>query len=76
MCIKVFKRRAGFAFRLTVSVYYFLLHYPTRDMQISYKQAFSYPNNFSYPYIFENRKVQRWLDNRGSTAFPFNSLVL
>ena len=29
----------------TVSVYYFLIHYPTRDMQISYKQAFGYPNN-------------------------------
>ena len=30
---------------------YFLLHYPTRDMQISYKLAFSYPKNFSYPNV-------------------------
>ena len=44
-CIKVFERRAGFGYRSTVSVYHFLLHYPTRDMQISYKLAFSYPNN-------------------------------
>ena len=32
-------------------------------MQISYKLAFSYPN------VFENREVQRWLDNRGSTVY-------
>ena len=48
MFTEVFKTRAGFGYRLTVPVYYFLLHYCTRDMQISYKPAFSYPNNFSY----------------------------
>ena len=53
---------------------YFLLHYPTRDMQVSYKLAFSYPNNFSYlnnfncPNVFENQEVQRWSDNQGSTV--------
>ena len=45
MCIEVFKRRAGFGYRQTVSMYHFLLHYPTEDMQISYKLSFSYLNN-------------------------------
>ena len=49
-------------------MYYFLLHYPTRDTQISYKLAFSYPNNFSYLNIFKNQEVQSWLDNQGSTV--------
>ena len=47
------------------SVYHFLLHYPTRGMQI---RTFSYMNNFSYPNV-SNREVQRCSDNRGSTVY-------
>ena len=38
-CIEVFKRKAGLGYRKVVSLYYFLLQYPTRDLQRSYKLA-------------------------------------
>ena len=43
MYIEVCERRAGLGCRKMVSVYYFLLHYPTRDLQRSYKLVI---NNF------------------------------
>ena len=55
----------------SVCTYYFLLHYPTRDMQIGYKLTFSYPNNFSYSNVFENQEVPRCSDNRRSTVHMY-----
>ena len=60
MYIKVFKTWA-------ISVYYFLLHYPTGDLQRNYRLTFSYPNSFSYSNSFEYEEVHRGSD-RGSTV--------
>ena len=59
MCIKALVKDE-------VSLYYFLLHYPTRDMQISYTLTFRYPN------VFENPKVQRCLDSQGFTVLSLS----
>ena len=71
MCIEVFKSTADLGYRLTVFVYYFLLHYPTRDLQRSYRLAINYSKNFSYPNIFENQNGHRGLDKPGSAVLIF-----
>ena len=64
----IYNDRCGLGYRKTVSVYYLLLHYPTRDLHSSYKLAI---NNciviqtilVSYLNAFENREVHKWSDN-------------
>ena len=74
MCIEVLKRRAGLGYRKTVTVYYFLLHYPTRDLQrsyayTSYKQRSEIKTILVIQMLLKIEKyVHRWPDNRGSTV--------
>ena len=55
-------------FLYTVDKRFQFTHYPTRDLQRSYRLTFTYLNNINYLNAFENQKVLRGSDNRGSTV--------
>ena len=65
MCIKVFERKAGLDFKqFQFTKVYFLLHYPTRGLQRSYRLSVNnLPNCFSYSSPFVNKKLYQWSDN-------------
>ena len=50
-------------------MYHFLLHYPTGDMQISYKLSFSYPNNSIIQIFLKTEKYKGGWITKGLLYF-------